>query len=118
MEYFSDKELRCKCAKCKQLQPAKIDKNALERLNELRRRVNRSLALTSAYRCSDHPEEAKKATPGQHNKGCAFDIAVADGSQRMQIVKTAIELGFNGIGIAKSFVHVDTRSSTPVIWTY
>jgi hypothetical protein len=27
-------------------------------------------------------------------------------------------MGFNGIGVAKSFVHVDTRSSTLVMWTY
>jgi hypothetical protein len=27
-------------------------------------------------------------------------------------------LGFNGIGVAKTFVHVDTRPSTLVMWTY
>ncbi len=27
-------------------------------------------------------------------------------------------MGFTGIGIAKTFVHVDSRDSTPVIWTY
>lgn len=117
-KYFKAVELRCKCPKCKQQKPNQVDRNALARLDELRNRVNRPLALTSAYRCPEHPEEAKKAQAGQHAKGTAFDISVADGAQRMQIVKTAIELGFNGIGIAKSFVHVDTRTSTPVIWTY
>jgi len=27
-------------------------------------------------------------------------------------------IGFTGIGIADTFVHVDTRTTTPVIWTY
>jgi len=27
-------------------------------------------------------------------------------------------MGFNGIGVAKSFVHVDTRKSSPVVWSY
>ena len=27
-------------------------------------------------------------------------------------------MGFNGIGVAKSFVHVDTRESSPVVWSY
>jgi hypothetical protein len=36
----------------------------------------------------------------------------------MVIVKNAIELGFTGIGVASSFVHVDTREGDPVMWTY
>ncbi|MGG5825949.1 YcbK family protein [Aeromonas salmonicida] len=115
---FTAKELRCKCKLCNQNKPHQVTPDALGRLQQLRDRVNRPLAITSAYRCPMHPEEAKKASPGQHAKGTAFDIAVADGSQRMQIVKAAIELGFNGIGIAKTFVHVDCRSGIPVIWTY
>jgi len=27
-------------------------------------------------------------------------------------------MGFTGIGIAKTFVHVDTRKSVPVLWSY
>jgi len=27
-------------------------------------------------------------------------------------------LGFNGIGIAKNFVHVDIRENDPVMWSY
>ena len=36
--------------------------------------------------------------------------------EEIQTRKT--ELGFTGIGVAKSFVHVDTRDDTPVMWTY
>lgn len=117
-KHFKAVELRCKCPKCNQTQPHKINQSALDRLELLRDRVNRPIALTSAYRCPAHPEEAKKAQAGQHAKGTAFDIAVADGSQRMEIARLAIELGFNGVGVAKSFVHVDCRSGTPVMWTY
>jgi len=27
-------------------------------------------------------------------------------------------LGFTGIGVAKTFVHVDTRATTPAVWSY
>jgi len=27
-------------------------------------------------------------------------------------------MGFNGIGVAKTFVHVDTRDSESVVWSY
>lgn len=117
-KHFKAVELRCKCPNCRQQKEHQITPDALGRLEQLRARVNRPIALTSAYRCGMHPEEAKKAQAGQHNKGTAFDIAVSDGAQRMEIARLAMELGFNGIGVAKSFVHVDCRNSTPVMWTY
>jgi hypothetical protein len=36
----------------------------------------------------------------------------------MIVVREAIQLGFTGIGVAKGFVHVDTRTTAPVMWTY
>ena len=35
-----------------------------------------------------------------------------------RLVAAALKLGFSGIGIAKTFIHVDTRTTTPVIWVY
>ena len=50
--------------------------------------------------------------------GIAADIKVSGGAQRRLIVEKALELGFGGIGIAKTFVHVDIRETTPVMWCY
>lgn len=36
----------------------------------------------------------------------------------MAVVENAVKLGFTGIGVAKSFVHVDIRETTPVLWCY
>jgi hypothetical protein len=36
----------------------------------------------------------------------------------MNIVHEALKLGFGGIGVAKSFIHIDDRKTTPVMWTY
>jgi len=33
-------------------------------------------------------------------------------------VQEALKMGFNGIGIANNFVHVDLRKTTPVLWCY
>jgi len=27
-------------------------------------------------------------------------------------------MGFNGIGVAKTFIHVDLRQTAPVVWCY
>ena len=38
--------------------------------------------------------------------------------QRGTIVRNAIRLGFNGIGIHRVFVHVDLREGQTVVWPY
>lgn len=95
-----------------------IRKGALNRLQHIRETLGRPLRINSAYRCSDHPAEAKKAKPGQHHLGVAFDIACSNGAGRMEIVKAALDVGATGIGIHSSFVHVDFRESTEVLWLY
>ena len=88
-------------------------------LDALRHECKFPFKITSGYRSKNHSLEAKKpGGPGQHCAGIAADIAVSGGAQRFIIVAKALELGMSGIGIAKSFVHVDMRQTTPVIWTY
>jgi len=41
-----------------------------------------------------------------------------DGSQRIIIVENALKLGFSGVGIAKTFIHVDIRTTPKMMWCY
>jgi hypothetical protein len=36
----------------------------------------------------------------------------------MAIVKNALAMGFTGVGVARGFIHVDVRNTTPVMWKY
>lgn len=110
---FSAEELTCKC--CGEYG---MDRKVVDRLQELRNIVNRPLKITSAYRCKNHPAESKKSKPGTHNQGIAVDIYVANGAERHEIMTTGLLLGARGIGIAKTFVHLDWREGTEVCWTY
>ena len=65
-----------------------------------------------------HSIEKAKAKPGTHARGIAADIKINNGNEAYQIIKNAQEMGFNGIGVAKTFIHVDTMDSMPVIWSY
>ena len=96
-----------------------MDHEFLVKLDELRERVGFPFIITSGYRDATHPAEARKAEPGTgtHCQGIAADIAVSNGFERMNIVHEAIKMGFS-IGVAKGFVHVDDRKTTPVMWTY
>ena len=105
---------------CTHTNKNEMDHEFLVKLDELRERVGFPFTITSGYRDATHPAEARKAEPGTgyHCQGLAADIAVSNGFERMNIVHEALKLGFGGIGVAKGFIHIDGRKTTPVMWTY
>ena len=111
--YFTFSEFNCSCC-----DRNRMSHDFLTRLDELRALCGFPFVVNSGYRCENHPNEASKATPGTHNKGIAADIQVTNGYQRRQLVDAALEMNFGGIGVAKTFVHVDDRDSDAVMWTY
>ena len=116
---FSAKELRCKCPTCKGEEPHKIDVDALGALQLMREWYGKPLALTSAYRCANHPVEAAKDTVGRHRQGIAFDIRSYWGKERLTIFFLAHRAGFRGFGFANSFLHVDFRPAEDATsWGY
>ena len=114
-KYFTLEEFACK-----ETDENEISEEFVHALDALRHEAGFPFVITSGYRSPRHSLEAKKPNGGgQHTTGRAADIAVSDGDQRYRLVAAAIKLGFSGIGIPKSgFVHVDTRTTTPVIWGY
>ena len=113
MKYFKLSEFDCK-----ETGENKMDKEFLQRLDKLRGRCKFAFNITSGYRSPNHSIEKAKKKPGTHAQGIAADIKVNSGAEKYIIIEHALELGFTGIGIAKNFIHVDTRNTTPVIWTY
>ena len=77
--------------------------------------------ITSGYRSPNHSIEAAKVAAGKklgtHAQGIAADIKVSGGAQRLAIVKHASAMGMS-VGVAKTFVHVDTRKTKPMCWCY
>ena len=104
---------------CSETGEAGIESDFVHWLDGVREACGFGFNITSGYRSAKHSAEAKKEKPGTHNQGIAADIACTDAARRYEIVKQAIAHGAGGIGIAKSFVHVDTRPGDRcVIWTY
>lgn len=87
-------------------------------LDALRHECGFSFTITSGYRSPNHSIEAAKAKAGTHAQGIAADIAATDAHQRFVIVSNAVKLGFQGIGVARSFIHVDSRKTAPRVWSY
>lgn len=114
---FTSKEFNCKHTGKNLMQESFMD-----RLQALRSEYGKPMVITSGYRDPKHPKESVKPQPGMHSHGQAADIA-CEGGQAFLIAKLAFKHGFTGIGISQKagaprFVHLDTRSGIPVIYSY
>ena len=120
--FFSAKELTCKCG-CNTIE---FDLGFLATLNAIRKECGFSFPISSAYRCPNHPIEARKEVAGAHTTGKAVDI-LANGENALEIVRVAQKHGINRIGIQQKgggrFIHLDACTEEdgfpcPAIWTY
>ena len=97
----------------------KMDKDFLAKLDKAREYAKVPFVINSAYRSPEHPESIKNPT-SSHIKGLAVDIRTTDSRTRYKVLNALIHVGFNRIGIADTFIHVDDDKdkSQQVIWTY
>ena len=109
---FSMSEFWCPCCKSINMSPI-----FMKNLQELRDIYAQPMVINSGYRCKSHNSKVGGVENSKHLSGIAADIAVHDAHSRYRLVQIALRLGFKGIGIYKSFIHLDTRAADPVIWT-
>jgi len=96
-----------------------MDHAFMEALQALRDRVG-PLQVTSGYRCPNHPAERGKTAPGAHSIGKAADIIPLKAS-KYDVMKEAFDIGFVGIGLENTFIHVDMGhpyAARPAVWKY
>lgn len=121
---FSYAELRCKCGLCGS-DGAEMDPAFMDAVQQLRTLYGQPMVISSAYRCRQHPVEARKAKAGAHSTGAALDIACS-GAAAVTILRLAMTLPFTGIGIQQKgsgrFIHLDMAPASllprPMIWSY
>jgi zinc D-Ala-D-Ala carboxypeptidase len=120
-KYFKDSELSC--SHCNILM---MNDEFMVLLEVIREECGFPFIVTSAYRCTQHPIEAKKTNVGAHTTGKAVDIAV-NGENAYKLVQIALKHDMEGIGISQKgdmnsrFIHLDTAGLTrsrPRIWSY
>lgn len=87
-------------------------------LVQLRTVYGKAMQVTSGFRCAEHNKKSGGEVGSQHLLGNAVDIAVNSSSDRYHLLELALQYGFNGIGIAQTYVHLDGRKGTPVMWVY
>ena len=116
---FSKSEFKCKCG-CgvyKEMDPSLLD--GLQLLSD---NTKRKITINSGYRCKKHPIEAKKKTPGEHEKARAADIVIEGLTPKQMLIEVLKipQFASGGIGIYvpnKNIIHVDTRGQK-ARWSY
>ncbi|WP_129600500.1 YcbK family protein, partial [Anaerophilus nitritogenes] len=69
----------------------------------------------SAFRTQTYNQSVGGAKKSQHLLGRAADIKVY-GVSPEEVAKIAKEIGFRGVGVYKSFTHVDVREGNMAFW--
>lgn len=113
-KYFKENEFKCKCGKCKFIEPPD---ELVKVLVEIREHYNSPVIIKSGYRCATHNRNVGGATSSRHVSGDAVDFTVK-GIKTIDVYNYVIEVfGDRPYGIAKKiiadpfrgFVHLDTR---------
>ena len=97
-----------------------MDADFLAKLDKARELANIPFTINSAYRNADQNARVGGKPNSSHLRGLAVDIRANDSSTRYIVLNALISVGFNRIGIASSFIHVDydKSKSDKVVWTY
>lgn len=96
----------------------KMQKELVDRLDLIRDKTGVPMVITSGYRTNAHNEEVGGVNESAHLTGYAADVACNTSQYRMKLIRYAIDLGINRIGVYKSFVHLDCHPYLPknVMW--
>jgi len=92
----------------------------LNKLAQARKIAAVGFKITSGYRSPAHNEKVGGVPNSSHTLGHAVDIYAPTSRQKYLIINSLLQAGFNRIGVAKNFIHVDDDPSKneDVIFTY
>lgn len=102
-----------------------MDSSFLTMLDNAREFAQIPFKINSGYRSATHNQKSGGKPKSSHLIGKAADISCYNSRERYVIFTALIKAGFNRIGIAETFIHVDSdgtdkggEKSPNVIWTY
>jgi len=102
-----------------------MSEEILDMLDLARAKFDKPIKITSGFRTEAYNKDLKArgykaSSKSSHLKGLAVDIHCNNSKDRFELVDILLDVGFNRIGIANTFIHADIDVDKPshVIWTY
>lgn len=97
-----------------------MDVDFLNKLAKARQNASIAFKITSGYRTPSHNEKVGGVPSSSHTKGHAVDIYAPTSRQKYIIINALLQAGFDRVGVAKNFIHVDDdpTKAEAVLWTY
>lgn len=112
------------CQHCGEFNPNPEFQTLMDKVQELRDILGFPMGVSSAYRCPNHPIEARKEGGAGEHSLAAIDLKVSY-ERAFDVMEKAFEMGFTGIGvnqrgdIGQRFIHLDLRDpSKRRVWSY
>ena len=118
-DHFSSSEFECKCG----CGFDSVDPELIVLLEKIRGFVGGPVRINSGCRCESHNNSVGGAKHSVHKLGQAADIRVEGGWHRRRVLDAAVACGAEGIGVARTFIHVDVHEGSPEVarpsaWSY
>lgn len=118
--HFSKSEFACLCLNCSLEVP--VDKKLVTQLEQMRMFLETPIYINSGIRCPEYNKKISGSPASSHLNGTAADISfkINGARERYNGVEAAIHAGFNRIGVAETFLHLDCDpAKTPdLLWIY
>ena len=113
---FEESEFICKCG-CGQCD---MQKDHMDMLFKARIRASIPFIVNSGFRCAWHNNNEGGSVTSDHLTGYGTDIQAKSGRARWIIFNALLSVGFNRIGIGRTFIHAGSDPANPekVIWAY
>ena len=105
-EHFSASEFACSCGCGYGTRPGDVSEDLIWLLENIRGEYG-PIRVNSGCRCAAYNASIGGVANSAHTIGQAADIGVSGGKRRRLVVNLAVLYGASGLGVAKTFIHVD-----------
>jgi zinc D-Ala-D-Ala carboxypeptidase len=117
--HFSRKEFKCPCCNFG-MNDGDVSSELIHLLEAMREDLGGPIRINSGCRCPARNAAVGGVPNSAHLRGTAADIHVEGGAHRRKLMDVSVMHFASGIGIAKTFVHVDVDHilPRPSAWSY
>lgn len=116
LRHFTEQEFRKAKPSCSL---SDMNEKFMYLLDDARELARVPFVINSAYRSVAYEKEKGRPGTSSHTLGLAVDLKCVDNRTRGAILDALICVGFNRIGIGKTFIHVDMdNDKMPAVWLY